>query len=69
MGSLSPELREQWIWTVLAVAATEPQRRAFIAGYDGYSMPSDRPSEAMTKLYARGQVVSRILNGEKPNAR
>lgn len=65
MAELPPEMREQWIWTVLAVTATEPQRRAFIAGYNGYQMPSEQPSESMTKLYARGQVVSAILNPPK----
>lgn len=37
--SLSEDQRADWIRTVLAVVGTEPQRRAFICGYNGDPCP------------------------------
>lgn len=53
---LSERQREAWVWTVLAVAATKPQRVAFIDGYNGYDCRKPRTVEKL-RYHERGQVV------------
>lgn len=63
-AGLSEELRVLWIRTVLAVNGTDPQRRAFIDGYNGGS-PTPHASRRMLELNALGNVVRSQL--EKPH--
>jgi hypothetical protein len=65
MGSeVSEEYRSLWIRTILALAGSEPQRRAFIEGYNGMPPPS-HSSTQMLRNHALAQDVRAIL-AEKP---
>lgn len=56
-----------WIRTVLAVVGTEPQRRAFIRGYNGTPLQGRR-SRQMVEQYRLGLAVrAALLEGEKPD--
>ena len=63
---LSAEHLHLWIRTVLAVTGTEPQRRAFIDGYNGQPVPR-HPSQRMWDQHALGKQVFAILDQEKGN--
>jgi len=65
-AGLSEESRVLWIKTVLVVADTEPRRRAFIAGYNGYARPSPC-SDGMRRSYQLGVVVQRALENQEPS--
>jgi hypothetical protein len=60
---LSKAQREAWIRTVLVINGTEPQRRAFIDGYNGQPMPRFF-SERMHENYSLGLAVRAILKQE-----
>jgi hypothetical protein len=57
---LTEAQRILWIRTVLVVTHSEPQRRAFVAGYNGLPMPG-KPSDQMWRDHRLGNEVSRIL--------
>ncbi|WP_375248332.1 hypothetical protein [Sphingomonas sp.] len=56
-GVLTKSQHSAWIWTVLAVAATGPQRNAFLQGYNRQAIPP-HASARMREYYARGIAVS-----------
>lgn len=56
--------RVMWIRTILAMAGTTPQRRAFIGGYNGAALPR-HSSEAMREAHELGGQVSALLQGER----
>lgn len=60
---MTEEQRALWIRTVLVIWATEPQRRAFIDGYNGGPAPR-HSSEIMLRNHMLGQQVYAILNPE-----
>jgi hypothetical protein len=57
--------RELWIRTILAMYGTEPQRRAFVDGYNGYPIGAPRVSPQMRVNHSLGKLVSSILNGKR----
>lgn len=65
-GMLTDDERSLWVRTVLTIIASEPQRRAFSDGYNGYSRPPNC-SDEMRRKYALGRAVHAILN-PKPEA-
>lgn len=54
-------LRNAGIWAVLACVATDAQRRAFVAGYNGLERPTPC-SKTMARYYSRGQEASVLFN-------
>lgn len=52
--------REAWVKTVLVIVHSEPQRRAFIAGYNGYGLPNNSSAQ-MRENHALGQQVRAYL--------
>jgi hypothetical protein len=68
MNAAAPALTERqhdlWVRTVLAVAGTEPQRRAFISGYNGADCPP-HASEAGRRSYRLGQDVVAELHDDR----
>lgn len=59
-AELSEEHRILWIRTILALNGTEPQRRAFIDGYNGFE-PTPHGSPRMYTNHALGARVSTLL--------
>jgi hypothetical protein len=53
--------RVAWIKTVLTVTGTEPQRRAFIAGFNGDGLPR-RFSAEMHRKWELGRAVYGYLH-------
>jgi hypothetical protein len=53
--------RVTWIKTVLAVSGTDPQRRAFIDGFNGYG-PPPHSSLRMLEQHELGGRVHDILH-------
>lgn len=60
---LTEAQRVLWIKTVLAVTGTEPQRRAFIDGYNGFPCPP-KASTQMRDRYQLGGQVQAVLSKE-----
>jgi hypothetical protein len=60
ISPLSDDLRDAWIRTVLVIVHSEPQRRAFIAGYNGDPRPTPS-SDQMRRNYALGKQVHATL--------
>lgn len=60
--ALGEEHRSLWIRTILAMAGTEPQRHAFIDGYNGYDL--SRPASLqMRENHGLGRRVRTHLQG------
>lgn len=60
MTKLDEADRTLWIRTILAMHGTEPQRRAFVDGFNGANMPR-RTSPHMRRCYDLGAVVCQRL--------
>jgi hypothetical protein len=60
---LTEAQRVLWIKTVLAVTGTEPQRRAFIDGYNGFPCPP-KASAQMRDRHQLGGLVQALLSKE-----
>ncbi|WP_333703372.1 hypothetical protein [Sphingobium yanoikuyae] len=58
---LTEAQRVLWIKTVLAVTGTEPQRRAFIDGYNGFQCPP-KASAQMRDSHKLGGQVQAVLS-------
>jgi len=56
-ASLTEAQRHLWILTVLTVASTEAQRRAFIQGYNGQPYPPANSSREMRDKHRLGLAV------------
>ncbi len=59
--------RIDWIKTVLVIPGTEPQRRAFLRGYNGAQLSdiSTSPSPRMRENYALGlRVRDHLMKGK-----
>lgn len=66
-AKLTKAQQEAWIGTVLMVLATQPQRRAFAAGYNGFTLADfPRVSPEMRRAHQLGLRVRTIL--EKQHA-
>ena len=62
-SGLTPERALLWRQTVATVIATEPQRRAFAAGFNGYPCPSPASSQ-MREKFELGRAVLAECKGE-----
>ncbi len=60
--ALSDAHRDAWIRTVLVVVQSEPQRRAFVWGYNGTPLPPPNSSAQMRKNHALGLRVRAALS-------
>lgn len=58
--ALTEEQRKAWVWTVLAVAATDANRRAFLDGYNGQPCPKPRTADKL-RYHQRGSVCADLL--------
>lgn len=63
IAGLAEEHRVLWIRTILALSGTEPQRRAFIDGYNG-GAPPPHSSIEMLRVHALASEV-RVLLAEQ----
>jgi hypothetical protein len=59
---MTEEHRVLWIRTILAMSGSEPQRRAFIDGYNG-AAAAPHSSRQMLECHHLGGVVSGLLVG------
>jgi hypothetical protein len=57
---LAEEIYLPWVRTLLTVLATEPQRIAFINGYNGQPIPPN-PSPEMRRKWHEGQDAFRHI--------
>jgi hypothetical protein len=64
MGGMTEAERTAWIRTVLTITGTEPQRRAFIDGFNGYGL-TRHFSRAMQDRHELGKQVHGILHPAK----
>lgn len=60
-GEIGKQHRDLWQSSILTMYSTEPQRRAFVDGYNGREKPH-RASAGMAKAWSLGAEVSRLLN-------
>lgn len=67
MERLAEAHRDLWIRTMLVITHSEPQRRAFIAGYNGDSRPATC-SDRMRQNYKLGQDVYSVLGASQGDA-
>lgn len=61
---LPEDARAEWIRTILALSGTEPQRRAFIDGYNGYRLPSCSSSQMKSNHRLGNAVRARLMEND-----